>query len=165
MKYKARTGATFGEEKAQIYGEELERIQKENGGLLTPSLVIEEARKKSSPIHNYFEWDKDKAQEKYLLYQARQLINSIEVVVSFNGEEKEIRRYLNVTQQNETDEEPERVYAVTEKVLSDSELRNQVLERAIREVEYWKEKYKTYKELSPIFTAIENTKKKIKPFI
>jgi hypothetical protein len=165
MKYKAKIGATFGEDKAQVFGEELEKIQKMNRGILTPTMVVEEARKKNSPLHSYFEWDKDLAHEKFLLHQARLLINSIEVVVSFNGEEKEIRRYLNVNQDSCDNETTTRVYAVTEKVLSNEELRNQILSQAISEQEYWVERYKTYLELSPIFEAIEKTKTKLKIFI
>lgn len=163
MKYKARIGAQFGDDKAQIYGEELERIQKKNGGILTPQIIVEEAKNKKSPIHNYFEWDKDKAHKKFLLHQARMLIGTIEVIVNFNGEEKAIRRYLNVTSES-LGEETTRDYMVIEKVLSDKELKNQILEQAIAEIDYWKEKYKIYKELSPIFASIELTKKRIHVF-
>ena len=161
MKYKAKLGAMFGNDKAQVYGEELERIQIKNGGILTPQIVVEEASKKTSPIHNFFEWNKDLAHEKYLLHQARLLINTIEVVVSFNGDEKTISRYINVTKES-PDNGKTRFYAIAEKVLSNEELRKQVLERAISEMDYWKEKYKTYKELSPVFQAIGITKKRLK---
>lgn len=43
-------------------------------GCITASRVVEEARPKSSPIHDEFEWDVNKAAYEYNLSQARRLI-------------------------------------------------------------------------------------------
>lgn len=160
MKYKAKSGASFGDDRAQIYGKELEKIEKKFG-LVTPKIVVQEAKNRKSPLHDYFDWDTKNAAEKYWLVQARTLINHIEITVTMNGEEQEVRAYLNVTS-TETNGNTEQVYVTVEKALTDEEYKKQVLETAIREIEYWKYKYSQYKELSEIFDAISNTKNKFK---
>lgn len=161
--FRAAKGAQFEYEKAQIYGQELERIRKENGGVLTPQLVLNEAKDKNNLLHDYFEWDNTVAADKFRINLARHLINHIEIVIVSNGTEKQQRAYLNVTKANENnDEEVQRVYVTIEKALSEPELRKQVLANALREAEFWKEKYHDYKELSEVFLAIDKTKKKIK---
>lgn len=161
-RFRAKEGASFGNDKAQVYGNELERIRKENAGILTPQIVVEEAKEKSSPIHNFFEWNNDLASEKYRLSQARQLINHINVIINHKGTKKEQRAYLNVTKAiEENDEDIQRIYVTIERALSEPKLRKQTLNNAIREIEYWKEKYKDYKELSVIFCAIRKVKNRL----
>jgi len=46
--------------------------------------------------------------------------------------------------------------------MTEPELRKQVLERALKEVEYWQQRYMDYNELGKIFVAIKITKKKLK---
>lgn len=46
---------------AQTAGEELARIEKENGSL-TPELVVDESRREEAPLHPVFEWDERKPQ-------------------------------------------------------------------------------------------------------
>jgi len=165
MKYRSKNGAVFGDKKAQIYGEVLEEISKKNDGSITPQEVLKEAKKKENPLHDYFEWDNKKASESWRIHQARNLINSIEVVITYNGTKKEQKRYVNVRNNDfEDDDETSRVYVVIEKAMSDPEMRKEVLQTAIREVEYWEYKYKEYKELSKIFQSISTTKAKLKIF-
>src|SRR5262245_5543540 len=60
----------------------LEQIEASNGGRLTPSDVIRDARQKTSPLHGFFEWDVKKAAQQHWMDQARQLITSVRVVIS-----------------------------------------------------------------------------------
>ncbi len=59
---------------------EITRIYQESGQV-TPSAVLEAARPKSSPIHDAFEWSNVKAAEEYRLWQARQWIRRVEIIV------------------------------------------------------------------------------------
>lgn len=56
-------------------------------GRLTPPIVIETAKKKSSPLHDCFEWDDEKAGHAYRLKQARDLIRSVHVTIIQNDKE------------------------------------------------------------------------------
>lgn len=60
-----------------------ERIQAlyEEHGEITPDIVIADAKKKSSPLHAYFEWDLKKAALQAWIQTARKLINSVKVIV------------------------------------------------------------------------------------
>lgn len=58
----------------------LAEIEMANGGRLTPSAVVEDARDPSSPLHGSFEWDVTKASAAHWIEQARRLITSIHVL-------------------------------------------------------------------------------------
>lgn len=58
----------------------LSELEHANGGRLTPSAVVEDAKNPDSPMHGCFEWDTDKAAYAYWIIQARDLITSIKVV-------------------------------------------------------------------------------------
>ena len=132
-------------------------IQKAKG-VVTPEDIVEKARPVNSPIHSYFEWDKDKAAQEYLLYQARNLLNHVKVII----EGREVNAVFNV--QTEIEDVKQRGYYSHEKVLSDEVLYKAVLEEAIREIQYWNQKYGHLKELKRIVnkSIIVKVEKKIK---
>lgn len=49
-------------------------------GELTPQAVVDEARAKSHPLHNRFEWDNKLAGEAWRRAQAQELIRSVKIV-------------------------------------------------------------------------------------
>jgi hypothetical protein len=51
-------------------------------GKLSPEQVVTEASKAGSPLHDCFEWDDSVAGHKYRLSQARDLIRSVQVVIT-----------------------------------------------------------------------------------
>lgn len=58
--------------------DELMNIRAKRGGL-TPTMVVEEARPKSHPLHDRFEWDNRIAGDKWRETQASELIRSVRV--------------------------------------------------------------------------------------
>jgi hypothetical protein len=123
-------------------------------GAVTPKALVEVARDAKSPIHQYFEWNDEVAAEKYRLYQARTLIKCIYIKES-NG--TEIRKYHNVYL-----EKDDREYVEHNRVMEAPDLWSQVLGKALAEATMWQKRYQTYRELEPIFTAIEQTGKELK---
>jgi hypothetical protein len=65
-----------------LIAEKLAQIAKRNGGRLTPDLVVSEARDPDSVLHNLFEWDDEEAAHQHRLFQARQIITSVRVVIT-----------------------------------------------------------------------------------
>jgi len=65
----------------KVIKERLERIRERNDGVLTPSDVVEDARRATSPLHNFFTWDDTVAAHQYRLDQARTLIRNVKVEV------------------------------------------------------------------------------------
>lgn len=59
----------------------LHELENEHGQL-TPDAVLEDAKRKDSPLHDAFEWDVKKAARSYWLDTAREIIRSVKVVVT-----------------------------------------------------------------------------------
>ena len=159
--YRIKNGAHIKSEKAQLYGEELARIAKANKNRLEAKMVVEEATKKSSVFHDYFEWDDSVAGKEYRLDQARCLIRSIKIIIKHGDEEIEVKQFINIRVQNGEDE-PARKYIPSEIIAKDKVLREQAIKEAMDEFIAIQFKYKGIKELGAIFSAIEETQMKLK---
>lgn len=61
--------------------ERLEELTKAHGGVLTPEVVVEDARNESSPLHKHFEWSEKKAAEAFRIEQARRLIREVKIQI------------------------------------------------------------------------------------
>ena len=126
----------------EIIGE-LRGIERKNG-LISPHQVVQKARNPQSSMHQYFEWEDADAAESYRLFQARQLIKQVKV--KYEG--KEISAFHNV--QVIVADAPERGYVHLQTLLSNEAMKEQVVQRAAAEIEYWQKKYEDYSELSGI---------------
>ncbi len=134
---------------------EILKVKKEEG--LTAEAVVNQARKKTSPLHNLFEWDNQKASEMWRFQQARVLINEVKVIV----EDKEYYAFENVSLKVEN-EEPRREYFERSEIISNADLRKQVLSKAFEQLMYWKEKYRQYNEFTSIIKEIDSYAEKQK---
>lgn len=162
MIYKAAEGSRLSDEQAQQYGERIELINEKNNGIVTPADVLNDARSKKSPLHNFFDWDDTKAAEKWRGQQASYLLRTIHVVVKDNGEGEEVRAFYNVNVIPQGQEDRVRAYVTLPRVLSEADLRQQVVAQALRQLRAWQEKYKRYKEFADVFRAIEEADKQLR---
>jgi hypothetical protein len=69
------------DEERSLVRARLARIEADNDGRLTPDAVLVDAQDPESPLHDYFEWDNDKAAAAYRIEQARTLITSVRVTI------------------------------------------------------------------------------------
>lgn len=129
-KYEARKGSPFKKEKAQIYGERLNYIASNNKGKITPILIVEDGKNKSSPLNNYFEWDNKKASDQFRLQQARNLINHIVEVVVIEGKPSKQRSFFSVT-----NGKGKNIYVDIKTAVTTKSYRLQVLNQLIRILE------------------------------
>ena len=93
----------FSRAESNRYLEALRTIKQENG-ILTTELVVQEAKKEDSPLHDckYFEWDVHKAAEKYWRQTARQLINHFKTRIEVTRSNRRVRMiplFYNIRQQ------------------------------------------------------------------
>lgn len=139
-------------ENVNIVAREINRIQRRDG-TVTAVAVVEEARPESSPIHKYFTWDDTQAAEAYRRWQARMLIASVRVIYDGAKEATSVRAFVNVISND--GEQNERGYIGIARVLSDKDLRAQMLDDAMSEINEWRERYNHLTELASIFDAIE----------
>lgn len=134
---------------------ELNRLAKSSGGLLQPEMVVEAARPESSPLHSRFEWDDTKAGHEYRIWQARQLIRVTVAIIG--GEDQEPER---VWVSLKSDRYGNKGYRKLVTVLSDEDMRQQLLEDAIEDMQTFREKYNRLKELAGVFEAMGNVTSK-----
>ncbi len=137
---------------AQTVGETIERIEAEQG-CVTKENFLEASRPESSPTHKLFEWDNEKAAEKYRLYQSNIVINhiAVKVVASDESAPQTTRAYVNI----EPKGSPQARFVNVVTALQDDEMRQIVLQNAYRELKQFESKYAQYTELSSVFEAID----------
>lgn len=152
VKYAWRPGSRVSID-ADKAGRELARIEKAEGAL-TAEVVLDRARSSNSSLHGHFEWDDSKAAEQHRLSQAGELIRSITVDISRSNVEasRPIRAFVSVR------EDDQQHYVGTVRAMGDAELRQQVLARALAELEAFRKRYAELSELSAIFAAIDQAR-------
>lgn len=128
---------------------ELNRIATQHHGILHPRDVVAAARPKTSPLHACFEWNNGKAAQQYRIWQARQLIR---VVVEVRDE---TQKPTNVWVSLSKDRSKGKGYRLVTDVMSDEDLRAQMLEDALKELNFFRRKYQAIKELAGVFEAID----------
>jgi hypothetical protein len=150
--YQWRDGARYAPElDPQVCGERLEELREENGGSLTPEAVVADARKRTSPLHGAFEWSDRVAAHQYRLEQARLLLRSIEILDLHPQYIRPARAYYAIPADNGQG----RVYQASSVVLSDTAMRERLLEQARRELAAFRRKYEQLEELAQLFEAID----------
>jgi len=128
--FKGRKGSGLSDEKAQKYGERIDYIKEKKKGKFKADDVLKDAKKKSSPLHSYFEWNNKLASNEWRLHQARQLVGIIMEVRIIEGVQSEQRSFFNVK-----DKEVGRVYVTVETALKEDDYRIQILNKIISHLE------------------------------
>lgn len=150
--YRWRPGAQH-KSNAQVAGDYLESLRAASGGL-SARLVVDDAKAEDSPIHDEFEWEDGHAADAWRLHQARNLINAVIVVVE--GETERATRAFVVVTENEVDR-----YESIHVVMGIPALKQQVLARALRELEAWERKYAELQEFAGVVGAIKKAKRRL----
>ena len=163
ISYKAKVGAPFPQSKAQEVGETLGKLQEKNKGILTADVIVKAAHFKNSVLYPYFDWDESVASDKWLLHQARMLINHVEVIYEHQKVINHFPAYINVLNTNEDkDKEPSRGYVDSITVGNKEFMRKQALKEALNQLTHWKDKYAWLKELSEFAKEIDKLRMKYK---
>ena len=76
------------------------------------------------------------------------------VLKNDEGEEEQTRFTYNVTDTPDDDGEGQRVYCTIQRVLTDDEIRAQVVEQAMRQLQSWRDRYRQYSEFAKVFNAL-----------
>ena len=151
--YKYRAGYRPALKDPQVVGDKLQELRDKNNGL-TASIIVEEAKHKTSVLHGAFEWDDSKAAHEWRLHSARHLMRSVEIVsTKEEGGTRSLPAFVFV----KTDDGPR--YETLAIVQSDDELRKQVLERAEKEFDQWAKRYEEYEEFLSVIKAFDKTRK------
>lgn len=156
--YRARPGHGLSHKEAAIVGPVLQGLV-ETSGRLDPQLVVRTARPKGSPLHRHFEWDDRKAGERFRLWQARQLVRSVEIVIEESSEP--IPAFYSVAM---TDDEQDREYMPLRDVLTDETLLTKTKARFRRDIARLQQEYDLFRKAASfeefagsVLTAVDDT--------
>ena len=133
--------------------DELNLIKDQNNGFLDPVAVVEFARNKATALHGRFEWDDGEAAERYRIWQARMVIRMELTVIPGDTRERSVRAFVSLLDDRRA--ETDNGYRCMLEVLTDSDLREQLLDEAKKEMLYFRRKYSQLSELSKVFEAME----------
>jgi len=133
----------------------LKGLSKKHGGLLLPEVVVDAARPASSPLHGYFTWDDSEAAQKHRLWEARQLLRVTVEYITHGGKERSYQVFCSLTSDRE-----EGGYRMVAAVMSNAQLRAQLLEDAHEEMRVFQKKYHALTELAEVFEAIRRALKR-----
>lgn len=148
--------------RAAICKAELDKLRSKLDRGITPADVVKEAKKKSSPMHSFFEWDVKKAATQRWLEQARDIIQAVKVkYVDWQGNPTEVRAY-RTTYKKSPPNVVVREYEPRDVVAGDEELRTQQLKEALDELEEWSDLYCEYKELADILKYLKSKVPKLR---
>lgn len=138
---------------AQVAGEEIERIRANSGKeYIEAEDLLEASREDIAPLHSCFEWDDDRAAERYRLWQAKHIICDITVVVEIsNNTPISARAFVSVA-----DYKDKGKFIQIQKALENNDYRAQILKNALVELQTFKHKYSVYSELSKVFEAVDD---------
>lgn len=83
--------------KAKLRAEHVARLAMlENGGRLTPSAVVADAKDPSSPLHDLFNWDVVAAAEQHWLDRAREVIRSVRIAYTVENVSIKLPKYVHL---------------------------------------------------------------------
>jgi hypothetical protein len=153
-KYDFRVGARISGVEADVAGNFLEKLRKQNDGVVTPPIVVKAAKPKDSPVHDYFQWNDSIAANEHRLWQARHLLNCIMVKIEECPDKGPVRAFVRIKSQDE-DGAKSSTYVGIRDVMRDPEMRQCLLEEARTYFLIGRRTYQELKELVAIFEAID----------
>jgi len=137
---------------------ELRQLYDQSNGTLTAEKIVEAARSSKTQLHKYFEWDNSKAAHQFRMEQARRLMQiTVEYIETKDGNKLPVRVFASLT----NDREDGGGYRSTVDIMSDKDMRKQLLTDALDELERIRLKYARIKELAEIFTAIAKARRRV----
>ena len=142
---------------AEVASDCLMAIKKKRGGI-TPQLLVIEAGKKTSPLHDCFEWDDTKAAGEFREIQARCILRFLIVAEVEDEEDDEVFVRAFVAASEITDSEENNSYLTIEEIRSDEDLDRQYKQQLLNELKEVKYRIKAYREFSVVVDASEAVK-------
>lgn len=164
-KFEIVAGYGFSNREIRTAYPEIERLRSVHGEL-NRKIVLAEAKKKNSPLHDIWDWDVEQAAEQHWLRRAADLLRAVKCCVTIlddGGEERvvEVRVYHpidhNVGAQGGG---TKRSFEHVDDVMTSDFMRSQVIDGFFAEMERLRRAYETFMELAPVFQACERIKRK-----
>ena len=130
----------------------LEKLAKQHDGVLLVDHVLDAAADPKCILHKHFQWDNSKAAEAYRRMQARQLIQKCVVTID-KAPDVQVRAFVSLA----TDQIAGGGYRMTAEVLSDEDLKAQLLHDMMVTLTKWKKQINLLdKETTAIINKLED---------
>lgn len=130
---------------------------------ITPRDIIKDATNPNTPYHRWFTWNREKGFQKNLLYEARQLLGRLTVIYrDLSGKEISVRKYVHLSLEAPSTEKITGAYVERGRAMRNSGLHQQMVELAWKELETWKNRFRTFKKVEIAFAAIDHAIKILK---
>jgi hypothetical protein len=139
---------------ANKVGARLSELETEHGAL-TKDLLVREAKSAKSPLHPLFERNAQTALEKWNSKEASNLIHAL--VVTKNGKKTRESAFVYV----EMDKRNRRAYVSLVVAMRTPTLREQVVERGVKEYLRWMRQYGNLPEFRDVRATAKRLKKQI----
>ena len=130
----------------QEIGEHLEALYHKNGGKLTSEIVVRDAARANSPLHELFDWDDASAAAKYRISRVNGILGTL--MTSYRG--AEVRAFMGFGKRNDGI-----VFKPLDRVLKNQKLRDEQIHRELRRLDRWKTRTAFLPELQEAHKAIE----------
>jgi hypothetical protein len=168
IKYIPAVGSRYSDQDAQVIGTRLSQVIEESGLFLTAQAVIDDARPEMSPLHPYFTWDDRLCGQHWRDYEARHMLRSIHVVIGEGEEARQVRAFHVVTRMSDDEidtaaADAERGYYPIVRIMGDDRLMDQIIERALKELQGWQSRYRAYKQLAQAQIIIDQAIQTLQP--
>lgn len=146
--YKAEWGSVKFKAKAEDVAKELENM---GDGFTRRQVVDYASERKDSELYKCFEWDDTVAADRYRIQQAGSIISNLKITIIKDDkppEKTNISMFVMPERKGGT-------YQKTELVVKNIERYELLLNKAISELQIFKNKYSTLSELEEVFKAID----------
>ena len=128
--------------------------QLEAAGGLTAKSLLDASRPEDAPLHSEFEWNDSVAAERYREDQARSIIRHLTVRLDEKPGEP-VRGFFCIERSGG------RSYTSVNVILKQSDLRSNLLRKALDEMDVFQRKYSTLTELATVFAAAAKVRKTV----
>lgn len=135
---------------ADVAGQVMNDLAKQNN--LNAKALVDVSRPEDAALHNEFEWNDSIAAEKWRMQEARVLIDAVVLVVE-EAEVAPVRAFVQVEEQSN--------YEPIHVILKDENKTEQLLQRALTELNAFRNKYRSLEIFKKLFDEIDRIEKHV----
>ena len=139
----------------------VEQLREQNDGAVTAEGLVKVAETKRNPLHHEFTWDDSVAGHEYRLIQARSMLRSFHIVREDISTDRPQRVYQVVRQPMAGSTRARHAYKSVDDIMKDDNLRAELLQRALRELISFRQRYRDLNELAVVLRSIDETLEKV----
>ena len=133
----------------------VEDIRKKNGGSASAEQIVQAAKAVRNPLHADFEWDDPTAAHEHRLHRARVMMSSFVIVREDLKTGRPQRVYEVVREPQVGKHRVRHVYKTVDDIMKDTDLRAELLGRALKELISIRNRYRDLQELAIVLRAID----------